>query len=75
MAKWKHTRPLSDRLRERIEEDGRSVSALARAAGVGRVTLWRFVRERRNITLKTADQLAVVLGVHLADAEGMPRSA
>jgi transcriptional regulator with XRE-family HTH domain len=76
MARRKHTRSLSDRLRERIEEDGRSISALAREAGIDRGALWRFVNRRRNITIESVDLLAPVLKIRLADDEGTaPRTS
>ena len=66
--------PLSDQLRERIAQDGRAVSALAREAGIDRGALWRFVKGQQSITLETADRLAAVLKVRLADeGETAPR--
>ena len=61
--------PLSDQLRERIAQDGRSISALAREAGIDRGALWRFVKGQQSITLETADRLAAVLKIRLADEE------
>ena len=61
---------LSDHLRERIAQDGRSIPALAREAGIDRGALWRFVEKRRSITLETADHLAAVLKIRLADDDG-----
>ena len=62
--------PLSDQLRERIAQDGRAVSALAREAGIDRGALWRFVKGQQSITLETADRLAAVLKIRLADDDG-----
>ena len=59
--------PLSDQLRERIAQDGRAVSALAREAGIDRGALWRFVKKRQSINLESADHLAPVLKIRLAD--------
>src|SRR5262249_53462029 len=58
---------LSDQLRERITRDGRSQPELARVAGIERTSLWRFMTFKRTITLETADRLAAVLKVRLAD--------
>jgi transcriptional regulator with XRE-family HTH domain len=76
MAKRKNAWTLTDQLRERIAQDGRSIPALAREAGIDRVALWRFVRERRNITLESVDHLAAVLKIRLADEDGTaPRTS
>jgi plasmid maintenance system antidote protein VapI len=56
---------LSDQLRERITAAGPSVYELARAAGVDRSVLSRFLAGKRTITLETADRLAVVLKLRL----------
>jgi len=58
---------LSDQLRERIRRDGRSFSELARVAGVHKASLSGFMTSGRTITLETADRLAAVLKVRLAD--------
>ena len=70
MAKRKPAWTLSDQLRERIEQDGRSIPALAREAGIERTALWRFVKRRRNITIESVDHLAAVLKIRLADDDG-----
>jgi ribosome-binding protein aMBF1 (putative translation factor) len=67
MARRKPAGTLSDQLRKRIAQDGRSLPELAQAAGINRVVLWRFARGRCTMNLKTADRLAAVLGVRLAD--------
>jgi len=69
MARRKLAWTLSDQLRERIEQDGRSIPALAREAGIDRGALWRFVKRRRNITIESVDHLAAVLKIRLADEE------
>ena len=62
---------LSDQLRERIrrwtEEKECSVSDLAKQAGIDRTVLYRFVTSDRNLNLATANRLAVVLRLRLAD--------
>ena len=67
MARRKPAWTFSDQLRERIEQDGRSIPALAREAGIERTALWRFVKRRRNITIESVDHLAAVLKIRLAD--------
>ena len=69
MARRKPAWTFSDQLRERIEQDGRSIPALAREAGIERTALWRFVKRRRNITIESVDHLAAVLKIRLADEE------
>jgi plasmid maintenance system antidote protein VapI len=58
---------LSDQLRDRIERDGRSAYELAKDAELDRSVLCRFLARQRSITLDTADRLAAVLRVRLAD--------
>jgi hypothetical protein len=62
---------LTDQLRECIrqwtEENECSVYELAMQAGIDRTVLYRFVGGERNINLATADRLAAVLKVRLAD--------
>ena len=62
---------LADQLRERIrrwtEEKECSVSDLAAQAGIDRTVLYRFVTSDRNLNLATANRLAVVLRLRLAD--------
>jgi hypothetical protein len=72
MAKREKLRAtLTDQLRERIrhwtEENECSVYELARQAGIDPTVLYRFVASARNINLATADRLAAVLKVRLAD--------
>ena len=75
MARRKPAWTFSDQLRERIEQDGRSIPALAREAGIDRGALWRFVKGQQSINLETADRLAAVLKVRLADEdETAPRT-
>jgi plasmid maintenance system antidote protein VapI len=67
----KAPRTLSDQLRQRIrrwtqENDG-SLAALATQAGINRSILGRFVNGEGGITMATADRLAAVLRVRLAD--------
>jgi plasmid maintenance system antidote protein VapI len=62
---------LTDQLRERIrrwtEEYDCSLYELATKAGVHRSIVCRFVAGDQNINLATADRLAAVLRVRLAD--------
>jgi transcriptional regulator with XRE-family HTH domain len=62
---------LSDQLRERIrrwtERHDSSLYELAAEAGVDRSVVCRFIAGDRNINLATADRLAAVLRVRLAD--------
>ena len=58
---------LSQQLRTLIAAAGPSVYELARDAGVDRSVLSRFLAGKRTITLETADRLARVLKLRLAD--------
>jgi DNA-binding phage protein len=69
MARRKPAQTLSAVLRKRIAQDGRSLAELAREAGIERTSLWRFVRRKGGIALKTADRLAAILRLRLADDE------
>ncbi|MEW6250094.1 MAG: helix-turn-helix domain-containing protein [Planctomycetota bacterium] len=56
---------LRDIAREAIERDGRTLPAIARAAGIDRALLWRFVTGRRDCTTGTLDALLRGLGLRL----------
>jgi hypothetical protein len=62
---------LTDQFRERIrqwtEENERSLDDLATQAAGDRSVLYHFVAGDRNTNLATADRLAVVLRLRLAD--------
>ena len=62
---------LTDQFRERIrqwtEENERSLDDLATQAAGDRSVLYRFVAGDRNLNLATANRLAVVLRLRLAD--------
>ena len=45
-----------------IEKDGRSLNAIAKAAGADAGQLSRFTRGKRSLTLSTADALIQALG-------------
>ena len=56
---------LSETLRAAMVESGRSVKALATAAGLDHAPLIRFKNRSRTLTLRTADKLAAVLNLNL----------
>ena len=58
-------KPISDVLRAAIASDGRNVTQIAKAAKVPQPVLHRFVRGERDLTLETADKLAVALSLRL----------
>jgi plasmid maintenance system antidote protein VapI len=60
---------LSDQLRAKIRESGLSACELAQASKIDRSNLHRFLTCQRTITLTTADRLAAVLRLRLADDE------
>jgi plasmid maintenance system antidote protein VapI len=58
---------LPDAIRAAVNESGIGLTELAEASGVDRSQLHRFTRGERSLTLDTADQVLVALGlvVHL----------
>lgn len=52
---------MADELRKAIERDGRSLAALAAAAGIDTGQLSRFIRSERSLTLDTADAVCAAL--------------
>jgi len=50
-------------LQNLIRRDGRSLGDIAQVAGTDKGTLSRFVRDKRTLTLGTADQICRGLGV------------
>jgi transcriptional regulator with XRE-family HTH domain len=57
--------PLSADLRRAIQESGISFLALAKATGVERGSISRFVRGQRSLRLDMADKLAAFFGLAL----------
>jgi transcriptional regulator with XRE-family HTH domain len=57
---------LGDLLRQAVHSSGRSRNSIAVQAGISPIVLSRFVRGRRDLTLKTASKLARVLGITFA---------
>ena len=57
---------MAEMIRRSVEADGRSLYAIANAAGVSYQTLHPFIRRQREaITIDTADRLCAVLGLEL----------
>ena len=52
-------------IRHAIERDGRTRYQIAKASGVDKAVLGRFVRGERGLNLDTADRLCRVLGIEL----------
>jgi plasmid maintenance system antidote protein VapI len=66
MARDKATpAPLTDALLRAIRESGQTVQALAKAAGVARMSVARFVAGERSLRLDKADRLAAYFGLEL----------
>ena len=65
MARRKKTTTLSEQLRDRIATSRLSPYELARASGVDRSVLSRFLSGQRSLTLETVDKLAEVLKLRL----------
>ncbi len=66
MGMSKQSNKLATAIRNAIEQDERSLYAIAKAAGVTYQTLHPFARgQREDITIGTADRLCKVLGLEL----------
>jgi len=56
---------MAEVLKEAIERDGRSLYAIAKAAGMTYPPLYRFAHDQQGLRLETADKLATALGLVL----------
>lgn len=61
--------PVSQGLREAIDERGLTAYAAAKRAGVSVDAIQRFLKEERGLTLATVDKLARALGLTLCPDE------
>jgi DNA-binding phage protein len=52
-----------------VRADGRSISAIARAAGIHEAHLHRYMSGRRDATGRTLDKLLAALGLELRNAQ------
>lgn len=59
--------PLSDPLRCRIIESGLPINTLAKATGIQRMSLHRFIEGQTSIRLDVADKLATYFGMRLLE--------
>ncbi len=57
--------PLPEILRQRMQQSGESVAAIARGAGIAQPVLHRFYKGERDMTLRTATKLARYLGLEM----------
>jgi hypothetical protein len=57
--------PLTREIRQSIADDGRSLYAIAGAAGIDEAALRRFVSRERSLSLASTDGLATALGLKL----------
>ena len=65
----KRRKKLSEQLRQAVNECGMSRNAIARATGIDKGALSRFVHGERGLSLATLDLLGEVLGLRvMADA-------
>jgi transcriptional regulator with XRE-family HTH domain len=58
-ADWEAT------FRKAIEESGLTLYAIAKQTGIDQSQLSRFMRSERGLSIKTAEQLAAVVGLKL----------
>jgi plasmid maintenance system antidote protein VapI len=61
--------PLTDVLRRAILDSGTPMLALAKAAGVERMSIARFISGERSLRLDKADRLAAYFGLALVKRE------
>ena len=60
---------LTDQVRRAVDESGMSHNAIARATGIDKAALSRFMSDNRGLSLTTLDALGEVLGLRVtADA-------
>jgi transcriptional regulator with XRE-family HTH domain len=67
-------RTLAGALKRYIDRSGQSMPELAAATGLSRVTLWRFMAGKRDLTLGTAEPVARELGLELRRARPSRRA-
>ena len=67
--------PVSQGLREAIDERGLTAYAAAKRAGVSVDAIQRFLKEERGLTLATVDKLARALGLSLCPDESSGRGS
>jgi predicted XRE-type DNA-binding protein len=65
-CRMKTAASLSDRVRDAIRSDGRSISELSRLAGMQQPTLSRFANGHRDLTGDLLGRLLPVLGLHIS---------
>ncbi len=59
---------MAEKLRMVVRESGQTVAAVARGAGIAQPVLHRFVNEKRDLTLRTAEKLASYFNLALRPA-------
>ena len=67
-AKAQQVKPsdVAEQLRRAVAGCGESLNQLAKATGVHKAQLSRFLRQERTLTLKAAAKLCAYLGLYLA---------
>ena len=65
-SRMKTAASLSDRVRDAIRSDGRSISELSRLAGLQQPTLSRFANGHRDLTGDLLGRLLPVLGLQIS---------
>ena len=69
----KRLKKLSEQLRQAVNESGMSRNAIARATGIDKGALSRFVHGERGLSLATLDVLAELLRLRVV-ADGPPKA-
>jgi len=65
MSKQKGRTTMAEALKKAMTKSGKTVAAVAREAGIAQPVLHRFVKGERDLTLRTANKLAVYFGLEL----------
>ena len=63
---------MAEALKKAIEARGETVAEVSRGAGIAQPVLHRFVKGKRDLTLRTAEKLAAYFRLELRDASASP---
>jgi transcriptional regulator with XRE-family HTH domain len=66
MAKQKQRKSFTDELRSAVEASGLTRYAISRTTGIDQGSLCKFMQGERGLGLDSVDQLADLLGLHVA---------
>jgi transcriptional regulator with XRE-family HTH domain len=72
MSEKRGRKTLKEQLRDAIRRDGRTYNQLGKACGIGRDRLSRFMRNERDLTVDSIEDLCKALGLELRLVRGKP---